>query len=351
MFKPFITIIFAVLALGLIIIVGLGWYFSAPAYEGPVSDHFDGKRFHNKTTRPNGFGNFLKWMVSRKPGTWSELRENKAYPSPEARVQGERYRVTFINHATFLIQIDGLNILTDPIWSERCSPVSFFGPKRVRAPGVAFDDLPRIDVVLISHNHYDHLDLDTLKKLWLRDKPRIIAGLGNEAFLKKHGIASNDLDWWEELSLGSGRKLYAVPAQHFSNRGLNDRNKTLWIGFVIEAPGAKIYFAGDTGFGEHFQNIRDRFGPIDLALLPIGAFIPTWFMHFVHISPEEALKAAAILEAQQSIGMHFGTFRLADDAEDEPLRELARAKALLGGNLHALDFGQHEDFIKSKDDK
>jgi len=334
----------------LLFIVGvlfLGWYFSAPPYRGPLSDHFDGQRFHNENVATNGMWKFFKWMMNRKPGEWPAYRENNSYPPPESRIDGDHFRITFINHSTLLVQINGLNILTDPIWSERCSPISFMGPKRVRLPGISFDDLPTIDIILISHNHYDHLDIETLQRLWERDHPRIFAGLGNKALLEKYGITSTELDWWQNIPLNEELSLWATPAQHFSNRGLFDRNKTLWMGFLIETKGAKIYFAGDTGFGNHFQEIYHRFGSIDVALLPIGAFIPIWFMKYAHISPSEALEAAKILHARHSIGIHFGTFALADDAEDEPMIELARAKEEDGShNLNVLEFGQHQEFVK-----
>lgn len=344
----FLKVILFALLLFFISALGLGWYLSSPAYQGAVSDHFDGKRFYNESQRKSNFMTFLKWMANRKPGLWAERRENNSYPAPLHRIDDkEKYRITFINHSTLLIQINGLNILTDPIWSERCSPFSFIGPKRVRAPGVSFNELPPIDVILISHNHYDHLDINTLKLLWQRDKPRIFTGLGNKALLEKHGIKSIELDWWQSLPISEELVLWATPAQHFSNRGLLDRNKTLWMGFLLQTKGAKIYFAGDTGFGSHFQKIYDRFGAIDVALLPIGAFVPEWFMHFAHISPQEAVKAAKILQARHSIGIHFGTFALADDAEEEPIHQLALAKAEYPDqDFNILDFGQHQEFLK-----
>ncbi len=309
----------------------LGWFFSAPKYRGAKSDHFDGRRFHNlQTTAHAGFSDMVRWMANRDQGPWHKWREITPAAPPPRRVAGGALRVTWVNHSTFLIQTEGLNILTDPIWSERCSPVSFAGPRRHHAPGIRFEDLPPIDVVLISHNHYDHMDAPTLARLTREHHPRIVAGLGNSAFLKKalrHEAV--DLDWWQSTELSPGVRVHAVPAQHFSSRGTTDRDANLWCGFVLETPHGPIYFAGDTGWGPHFAMIRERFGAMRLALLPIGAFRPEWFMCSVHISPKDAVRAAQALDAATSIPMHYATFHLGDDGQDEPAQvlrqELARA--------------------------
>lgn len=307
----------------------LGWLFSAPKYRGAKSDHFDGSKFHNLTpTVHAGFGDMVKWMTSRDEGPWQEWREITPAPRPPQRVMGGALRVTWVNHSTMLIQTAGLNILTDPIWSDRCSPVQWAGPKRHHAPGVRFEDLPRIDVVLISHNHYDHMDELTLARLAREHKPRMFMGLGNAAFIKRElDYDATDLDWWQSEEVAPGVRVHAVPAQHFSSRGIADRDANLWCGFVIETPNGPIYFAGDTGWGSHFAQIRERFGAMRLALLPIGAFRPEWFMQAVHISPKSAVRAAQALGASTSIPMHYTTFHLGDDGQDEPaevlLRELA----------------------------
>src|SRR6185503_7337082 len=179
------------------------------------------------------------------------------------------------------------NVLTDPVWSERVSPVSWAGPKRVRPPGLAFEQLPRIDVVLISHNHYDHLDLDTLRRLERAHQPLFVTCLGNRAFLAQHGLGRvTELDWWDTAPVGSGRVL-CTPAQHWSGRGLSDRNRTLWGGFVIELADRTVYFAGDTGYCAQFAEIRSRYGVVDVALLPIAAYKPRWFMREQHMNPDE----------------------------------------------------------------
>jgi L-ascorbate metabolism protein UlaG (beta-lactamase superfamily) len=297
----------------------VGWFIAAPKYRGPKSDHFDGRRFQNlQTTTHAGFFDMLRWMATRDEGPWDEWREIAPAAPPPQRVEGGEVRVTWVNHSTFLIQTEGLNILTDPIWSERCSPVQFTGPKRHHAPGIRFDDLPPIDVVLISHNHYDHMDVPTLARLERGHRHRTFVGLGNAAFVK----GATDLDWWQSAELAPGVRVHAVPAQHFSSRGTTDRDANLWCGFVLETPHGAIYFAGDTGWGPHFEMIRKRFGAVRLALLPIGAFRPEWFMCAVHISPKDAVRAAQALGAQLSIPMHYYTFHLGDDGQDEPLTVL-----------------------------
>jgi L-ascorbate metabolism protein UlaG (beta-lactamase superfamily) len=224
-----------------------------------------------------------------------------------------------------LIQTSGCNILTDPIWSERASPVSFLGPKRHRAPGVAFDDLPRIDAVLISHNHYDHLDVPTLQRLLDRHAPAIFCPLGVTRLLRKIGFQTIvELDWWQAQGWRN-MHVHCVPARHFSARTPFDRNRTLWCGWVLETAGGNIFFAGDTGFGDHFEAIRENFAPMRLSLLPIGAYKPEWFMAPVHMSPEQAVEAQQILRSGTAIAIHFGTFALADDGQTEPVDRLKGA--------------------------
>jgi L-ascorbate metabolism protein UlaG (beta-lactamase superfamily) len=308
------------------LVTGVGCGLSGPVYRGPQSDHFDGERFRNLRDVPHGgLGAFLRWQWTRKRGPWSD-QPGPIGPKPPARVGRGALRVTFINHATTLVQQDGLNLLTDPIWSERCSPFSWIGPRRKRPPGIRFEDLPPIDLVVISHNHYDHLDLPTLRRLAETHRPRFFVGLGNRALLEKAGITRvTELDWWQSIPLGEARELIGVPAQHFSNRGLFDRDGTLWLGYLIRGPAGTTYFAGDTGGGPHFAEIRRRHGAPRLALLPIGAYRPEWFMSRVHVSPEEAVAAHETLGAATSVGIHFGTFSLADDGQDEPARAVQTA--------------------------
>lgn len=301
--------------------------FSAPRYRGPITNHFDGRKFRNlEPPERKGFIDFLRWQLTSRPGRWNRWTDSQPGEPPPVRVSDGRMRVTFINHATVLIQMDGLNILTDPIWSERASPVSWAGPRRHRAAGLRFEDLPPIDLVLISHNHYDHLDLQTLKRLSARHRPRFIVGLGNQALLNSAGISGSvELDWWQDVKVGDGLEVTCVPAKHFSGRGLSDADATLWCGYVIEGPSGRVYFAADTALGSHFHEIKERFGPLRLALLPIGAYLPRWFMQPVHLSPKESVEAHKILGAGVSLAIHFGTFALADEGEFEPVAKLREA--------------------------
>lgn len=305
---------------------------AAPHYRGPVSDHFNGKRFFNLEKRAREEGSFLKWQATREPGYWPEWIDAPPGPAPETRVDHGRMRVTFINHATMLVQMDGVNILTDPIWSDRTSPVSFAGPKRHRAPGIRFRDLPPIDAILISHNHYDHLDIPTLRLLRVRNAGvPILTPLGNGALMARNGVdGATELDWWHDVSISDRVRITLVPAQHFCARGLSDRDRNLWGGFVISGPSRNAYFAGDTGWGNHFAQIAARFSPIRVALLPIGAYLPRWFMKPVHVDPTEAVAAHKALNASTSIAMHFGTFHLGDDGERQPVEDLERAIAAAG---------------------
>jgi L-ascorbate metabolism protein UlaG (beta-lactamase superfamily) len=238
----------------------------------------------------------------------------------------ETIAATFIGHATFLLQIGGFHLLTDPVYSERVGPFNRGGPRRVRAPAVPFEQLPHIDCVLLSHNHYDHADVATLLRLRQKSDPLIVTGLGNLRWLRKRGLArAIELDWWQEQRVLGGLEVVFTPAQHFSSRHVFDRDRTLWGGFVVRAGAQKIYFAGDSGYGDHFREIGRRAQPIDLALLPIGAYEPRWFMKHAHVDPEEAVRVHLELKPRQSIGMHFGTFQLTDEGIDEPPRALRQA--------------------------
>ncbi len=301
---------------------------SAPHYEGPASENFDGAHFRNlEPTPPPGFGTVLSWRVCRSVEAWHGDPDAVPAAAPPERVAGDSLRATYIGHATVLLQTGGLNILLDPIWSERCSPFSWVGPRRVRPAAVSLSDLPPIDVVLISHNHYDHLDVATLRALADTHQPRILLPLGNTALLQREEIAGGeDFDWWQSSSLSADLRATLVPARHFSGRGLDDRNRTLWGGWLLETPGGPILFAGDTGYGAHFAEIRARFGAPRLAILPIGAYLPSEIMQPIHLSPAEAVQVHAELGAQASLAVHFGTFEgLADEGQDQAQRELAEA--------------------------
>ena len=282
------------------------------------------------------------WFATRRAPAWPPRVDGRIGQKPVAGVSGKAIRATLIGHATVLLQVAGLNILTDPVWSKRASPLSWIGPKRVRPPAIVFDDLPKIDVVLLSHSHYDHLDRPTLAALDRRDRPLVLTGLGVGAIVPAARVA--EYDWWQSHDFGAGVVATYVPAQHFSARTPFDRNKTLWGGFVLETPAGVIYFAADTGDGRHIAAIAERFGPMTLSLLPIGAYLPRWFMGPVHMSPGEAVAAAETLRSQVTLPIHFDTFRLADDAFGEALRILrqeldARANAGRPLEFRFPDFG------------
>ena len=250
-----IIFIFLALAYGLIIL--MGWIYSAPGYRGPVSDHFDGKKFHNPgNIKAKGLGDLLKWARNRNKGEWREITTGPERDPVVQRNEGEDILITFVNHSTFLIQAYGLNIITDPVWSDRASPVSWAGPKRMRPPGVNFEDLPPIDIVLLSHNHYDHLDIKALKLIHTRFRPVIYTSLGVGKYLERKGIGNViEMDWWNEVSLNDSLKIVCTPAQHFSGRGMFDRDRTLWSGFALLGAEGSIYFAGDSGYGSFFREI------------------------------------------------------------------------------------------------
>jgi L-ascorbate metabolism protein UlaG (beta-lactamase superfamily) len=299
----------------------------------PFPKHFDGKRFFNPQARQTrGFLDVLRWRLTSRPEPSPRFVSDVEPSHPPAAVEGNALRVTLVNHSTVLLQQGGVDILTDPIWSRRASPFTSIGPRRRREPGVRWQHLPRIDIVLISHNHYDHLDLATLRLLADRGQSQFIVPSGVARLLRSQNIGPvHELDWGERLTLLQ-TTIHSVPALHFSARGIFDHDRTLWCGYVIEAEDRIVYFAGDTGFGGHFASIRERFGAPRLALLPIGAFEPRWFMSPVHMAPEEAVRAHQILAAQTSIAIHHGTFQLADDAIDTPqrlLRECAPGDSFL----------------------
>jgi L-ascorbate metabolism protein UlaG (beta-lactamase superfamily) len=290
-------------------------------------EHFRDGRYFNPGVADHGFLDALKWMRTRRPGAWPQWIPSTPGPKPPERVEGATLRITFVNHATVLLQTEGLNLLTDPVWSQRVSPVSFTGPQRHRAPGIRFEDLPQIDAILLSHNHYDHLDAPTLRRFAAEHKPKVFCPLGVAPLVRGCGLSDvQELDWWQSTTW-RGRKIDCVQAQHFSARTPFDRNRTLWCGWVVEAERGNLYFAGDTGFGPFFEEVGRRFAPIRLALLPIGAYEPEWFMGPVHMTPEQAVEARVLAGAEAAVGIHFGTFSLADDGEADPPNRLRRALA------------------------
>lgn len=305
----------------------------AAYYTGPVTYNFDGKEFINHggnavKTRAD----LLKWRLENNRQIWPQWMDIQPQPKPVDRVTGNDLRATFINQSTVLIQTQCLNILTDPIWSERASPFTFIGPKRAHAPGVAFDDLPKIDVVLVSHNHYDHMDIPTLKRLWDRDRPHIILPLGNDVILNRaHAdIKTTVTDWNDVTRINDIVSVTTLPAYHWSARTMFDRNRALWASYMITIDGGEpIYFAGDTGYrdGQIFKDIGKQFGPVRLAMIPIGAYEPRWFMASSHVNVDEAVQIHRDINAKQSIGVHYGTFQLTDEAIDAPAQRLEEIKS------------------------
>lgn len=319
-----------------------------PRHRGPRSDHFDGLRFfspYGLTLRSTW--ELVKWKMTAKVTPWPKRVRNEARPQPAEQVPPGEAVLTFVNHVTMLIQVNGLNILTDPVWARRASPFLIAGPKRVRRPGIALKDLPRIDVVLISHNHYDHFDARTIRKLQKRHRPLFLCALGDGRLLERvRDLEFRELDWHESVEHG-GTRFTFLPAEHWSARGLSDRNLSLWGSFMIEAPGYNVYFAGDTGYAPHFKAIAEKFPRIDLSLLPIGAYAPRWFMRQHHMDPADAVLAHRDLRAKRSLGVHFGTWQLTDEGIDTPVIELAQAvreAGLAHGHFDVMKEGETRRF-------
>lgn len=301
-----------------------------PEYRGPRSDHFDGHHFVNEEPFEEQQPTELtRWRLTRHRGAWPDSAAIPA-PAPPVRVGGGAMRVTMVNHATVLLQLDSLNILTDPVWSTHVGLEGTIGVPRHRPPGVPFDSLPPIDIVLISHDHYDHMDIPTLLRLQRRFHPRIITGLGNPGYLASQGVqGAEQLDWWQSLPIGAGVRVTAVPARHWSGRTLSDRYERLWEGFVIEGARDTVYFAGDTGWGRMYAELHARWRRFTLALIPISPFKPRWYMARKHLGPDDAVRAAMVTRSATMIPIHWGTFELGDDGESEAVDSLRSAVAAL----------------------
>ncbi|HMG86359.1 MAG TPA: MBL fold metallo-hydrolase [Terracidiphilus sp.] len=316
-------------------------------YNGPPSDHFDGKRFFHAglPSTDKSILELLRWKLFEKQSPWPASIPSRSGLKPDPRVDG--LRVTAIGHSSMLIQVAALNILVDPVWSDRASPFRSIGPLRRNPPSVAFEDLPPIHAVLVTHNHYDHLDTGTLARLWKGHKPTIISPLGNDAVIRKESpeLQVQTGDWWQTFQLSDQVRATIVPAYHWSARSLGDRRFALWSGFILETPAGIIYSAGDTGYqdGKVFREIRKRCGAPRVAILPIGAYEPRWFMNSQHADPSQAVQIAIDCGAQHLLGVHWATFQLTDEPWDEPagllektMRECSAvdltAKALLPGD-------------------
>ncbi len=321
-------------------------------YYDPAKPHHGKDGFlNNYDNEPHG--SFWRWQWERL--TAPNIPEPPFHPeiakTDTAGLQANRSvtTLTWIGHSSALFQIQGVNILLDPIFSERVSPFSFTGPKRQVALPFALKDLPPIDVVVLSHNHYDHLDLETLTSLdkMAPGKILFLVPLGNKAFLEAEGISRvQELDWWDNFSL-KGLTFTFTPTQHWTSRGLWDRNQTLWGSWFISSPDFKFYFAGDSGYSKDFQDIYRKLGAVDVALIPIGAYAPRWFMKRMHVNPEEAVKIHQDLHAKLSVPIHWGTFRLSDEPMAEPPQllksEIAKAN-LAEDSFYVMKYGETLNF-------
>lgn len=319
---------------------------TAEYYKGESPNYKDGIFFNSFETKPQSRkgSNFLKWQKDRKNSEvkWKQedIVKHTRYEKYEKREVSEDLSIFFVGHSTFLIQMEGKNILTDPIWSKRASPMPFIGPKRYNEPAVAIEDLPNIDYVLISHNHYEHMDIATIKALKKKFNPLFITGLGNCRYLNKFknlGIRCEEKNWGEGLVAAQDFDIIFERARHWSKRTLFDTNRSLWGSFVLRGKRFKVYFAGDTGYSNHFKDIGRDYQGFDVALLSIGAYLPDYVMKSSHTNPEEAVLAHLDLNTKQSIGMHFKTFQLSDESYNEPVEDLEVAKL-----KHGL---KKEDFI------
>jgi L-ascorbate metabolism protein UlaG (beta-lactamase superfamily) len=307
-----------------------------PYYRGPPSDHFDGARFFVPGEPPLGSPwRLLKWAFGGDPrAKWPASAPSPFGDKPPERVGRTAMRVTLIGHASFLIQVSGLNLLVDPVYAERASPFTSMGPKRVNQPGIVLDDLPPIDFVLVSHGHYDHLDQATLGQLHQRFAPRFLCPLGNDPIIRKAGSAAriDAFDWHHSFDAGQGVAVHFLPAFHWSARSFSDRGQQLWCAFLITSPAGTLYHIADTGYGDgrFFREAARDFGPIRLAHIPIGAYEPRWFMQPQHVNPEEAVRIFRDCGAETAIGHHWGTFQLTNEAHDQPPRDLEAALSEAG---------------------
>ncbi|KUG21509.1 outer membrane protein roma [hydrocarbon metagenome] len=325
---------------------GADFSVSAEDYKSRYEETIFGRRFYNiEPVKHHNAWDMIKWGITGKRKKWPKEINIEPGDTPIIRVEtGIRY--TVVNHSTVLIQVNGINILTDPIWSMRASMLSWIGPKRVMPPGITFDQLPPIDVVLISHNHYDHMDIPTLERLAKRDNPLILTGIGNKQILKQYKVDNvKELDWWQKVTLGNVEFCF-TPARHFSSRGVTDYNLSLWGSFIIKTPSGVICFIGDSGYGSFVGEIRRRFGPVDLSFIPIGAYEPAWMMETIHLTPEEAWQVHEDLGSRLSVAIHFGTFQLTDEGINEPVERLGKVILEKGegfGKFLVPTFGKNMD--------
>lgn len=337
-----------------LVLLGLGWiaerYISTPRHKGEPSDHFTGKKFINLDPKKRRKRSAIERIFSGKKGLWERTLEHEPQEAPPERVEGDNLRVTYVGQATVLVQYQGVNILTDPIWSHRSGPLPWLGAHRARPAGIRYEDLPPIDVVLVSHNHYDHMDIPTLKDLEKDFSPIYLVPVGDRKFLNNQGIERVfELSWGEKFEYQSLR-FWGTPARHWSGRGMFDRNTSHWLSFVIESAAGKVYFAGDTAYGTHFKSIGETHGSFRVALLPIGAYLPLEYMADVHMSPQDAVQAHDDLNSEFSIGIHYGTFKIAHEGQYEPVDTLKDYLDTFEHpiNFTALGFGEGREIRGSR---
>lgn len=307
-------------------------FFSNPYYQGPKTDHFNGTRFFYPTSdRPPNFFDVIKWKFTSKPlkwppHVWQDLKITNTF-----KQRSFDLCVTYIGHSSFLVQINHQNILVDPIYAKYAGPVKANTLKRRIAPGIAFDDLPPIDIIILSHNHYDHCDVSFLRKISKKDHPKFVVPLGLDQQLKKNRVHGTmyALDWHESVFF-ENLQITLTPAKHWSARGIFDKNMTLWGGYVISHEKQSLFFMGDSGFDQDlFQDIGHRYGPFDISLISIGAYHPRWFMKYAHMNPHEACLSHLALKSNLSLAMHHRSFPLADEGPLDPEKDLQKAKTAL----------------------
>ena len=290
-----------------------------------LSDHFNGKTFrYPGETRDTGLWDVIRWKMTSQAKPWKPVTPDPVRTPPERPESG--FVVSWIGHSTFLIQTPTLTFLTDPVFSRRASPVAWLGPERAIPPAMTIESLPPVDVVLLSHDHYDHCDVASLKALGARHHPRLFAPLGHQDIVKGFGFKEiHMMDWWESLEL-DGARITLTPSRHWCRRWPWDTNRRLWGGFMVGLTGSNLYFLGDSGYDPQlFKDIGKRLGSPDLALIPIGAYEPRWFMERAHMNPSEAVLVHKDINSKTSIGMHWGTFQLTDEDREDPVRHLEEA--------------------------
>jgi L-ascorbate metabolism protein UlaG (beta-lactamase superfamily) len=334
------VLLFLIVAVCLAIII-VPHFLDRLYYRGPATAHFDGQHFANPDgdddtmTLPNkgGRGNFILRYLTGSDGRPPWPNHVTIHPlAPPARIEGQAMTVTWVGHASVLVQTQGLNILTDPVWSDTAGPLGI-GPKRVAEPGIAFDTLPKIDLVLVSHDHYDHMDLGTLKRLWDRDRPMIVTSLGNDSVIGQAGVPAKALEWGGRVAVRPGVEVIVTRNHHWGSRTGTDRDRALWSSFVIRLPGGNVFFAGDTGMGDgKWPAEAAAYGPIRFAMIPVGAFRFQEGQMAIgsHIGPVDAVEVYRRLGAARAMGIHWGTFRLSYEAYDTPPRLLAAAMGCTG---------------------